>query len=297
MASHVEQLSWFRQMGEKVGFVNAASKTAKAAQNEEPRPWDAPADLREFRTFELADAMELGLCRELTTHFVDPVREGDERRMLVRRSADRQEYVLTTEQKEPLLVARRHGSEKRFDIYVAGEGDPPVALGPAFDMRVGSGDQWTLRSLRCEQCEQRATRASGPRDLLHVKHYREEVGSCQAWCMDVTVPTVLEDSRCAVWCPVCGDRAVDKLKTELTVRRPQWNEKRKLLSLDFFGRAKLASAKNIQLKLSGETVGTDASKVSLLFGKIESNTFVLDVKRPLGAVQAFAVALSTADWH
>jgi len=184
-------------------------------------------------------------------------------------------------------------------MFVAGGGDIPVALGPVFDLQANAArDQWTLRSLRCEHCEYRGTRASGPRDLARMSHYREEIGGGMAWCMDVTIPEVSMDGSCgAVWCPVCGNREADQNKIDLTMRMPKWNRRAQALTLDFFGRVSLSSAKNLQLKVSGETVGKDARKVSLLFGKESSNMFALDVRRPLGTVQAFAIALTTKEWH
>ncbi|CAE7633291.1 TULP9 [Symbiodinium pilosum] len=77
----------------------------------------------------------------------------------------------------------------------------------------------------------------------------------------------------------------------LTTRRPRWNPRQKTLTLDFHGRCSLASAKNFQLEAEG-----DASRVVLLFGKVEKDRFVLDYGHPLGAVQAFAAALSASHW-
>jgi len=313
MVLSVGEIAWFQQLGTAVSSVRekvwgGGSDVAPRCQGihptcadgSPPRFWDAPQDLREWRTFELADAMEQGLSRELTTHFVEPVRIGDEQRFLVRRSENRREYLLTTEQGDPLLLAQASVDGGKFDLFVAGSNDPPIALGPAFDLQANATrDEWTLRSMRCEQCEYRATRASMPRELARVSHYREEIGSSKAWCMDVTIPEVRKDGSCASWCPVCcGTGAADtgNKSTDLVMRRPTWNSRAKALTLDFFGRCSQASAKNIQLKVSGEAVGKDVSKVACLFGKTDTNTFTLDVRRPLGTVQAFAVALTTAHW-
>jgi len=51
----------------------------------------------------------------------------------------------------------------------------------------------------------------------------------------------------------------------------------------------MASAKNFQLE-----VPDMPGKNKLLFGKVGDNQFVLDYRSPLGAVQAFAAALTAA---
>jgi len=308
MALSTEEVRWFRRLG-NLGNALRQKLTGGIIRPLEkalvPRPWDAPNEMRQWRTFELADAMEQGLSRELTTHFVEPIKGSEQVRYLVQRSEDQREFLLKTEKDDPLLLAKLNlesRSGARFDIYVAGGGDPPVALGPAFDVQANPrGDQWTLRSLRCEHCEFRGTRASGPRSLANVSHYREEVGAGTAWCMDVLLPKINDDGSSAVWCQVCGCAGQqEEERTELTMRRPKWNSTVKALMLDFYGRCSLASAKNIQLKVAGDSVGIEggtSDKVKLLFGKTKSNSFVLDFRRPLGTVQAFAIALTTYDWH
>ena len=84
--------------------------------------------------------MEQGICKELTTHFVDPVCQEDEQCLIVKRSEDRRVYVLEVKTGAPLLLARAISDSSKFDIFVAGGGDPPVALGPAFDVQATSSD-------------------------------------------------------------------------------------------------------------------------------------------------------------
>merc|ERR1719253_2382541 len=103
------------------------------------------------------------------------------------------------------------------------------------------------------------------------------------------------------WCELCaaasGGRreAAGCAATRLKTRLPQWNAKLGSLALDFRGRCKEASSRNIQL------CGVDVEKPSardtvLIFGKMGVGAFSLDFRGPLSPVQAFAAALTTTKW-
>jgi len=200
-----------------------------------------------------------------------------------------------------------------------------VALGPAFCLKAKkrSLNDWTLHSTRCEQCATRGRRNYGQRELARMRHYSEEVGVGKALCMDLCVPAPFysEQGGSAIWCPVCSGPAPapqrsnsvcsglsldrrssvcsgfsqdDASSATLTSRRPRWNTKLGTLTLDFRGRVRVASSKNFQLEVPGGD--RDSNNVKLLFGKVVDNQFVLDFKRPLGVVQAFAAALTTVHW-
>ena len=64
----------------------------------------------------------------------------------------------------------------------------------------------------------------------------------------------------------------------------------KALMLDFFGRVDLASVRNFQLESEPKV------PISLLFGKLGANQYLLDVKKPLCVIQAFAAALTASVW-
>lgn len=63
--------------------------------------------------------------------------------------------------------------------------------------------------------------------------------------------------------------------------------------LNFYGRVTLASVKNFQLV---EEDDDENQKPLLQFGKVGSDVFTMDFRRPLSAVQAFAICLSTFDF-
>ena len=75
--------------------------------------------------------------------------------------------------------------------------------------------------------------------------------------------------------------------TVLETKKPIWDDVHHQRILNFHGRVKSSSIKNIQLVDPKET-----RKVLLQFGRVDHNTFILDYKHPFSAVQAFAVAIT-----
>jgi len=255
---------------------------------------DVPDEPRQWCAFEFADLMEQGLSGGLTSTFLEVSQE--EVRLCVQRSQDRKEYLLTTPDGAKLLLARKNDNGDTFSIFVTGDGEPPKAMGPAFSLVPNKEkNKWSLDAKTCDQCQSRGKRVCGGRELAFISHHMEEVGQGQICCLDMEIPSVLDNSsKQDVWCPVCrGSDAkdCDQKFTELTSRRPKWNPRRKTLSMDFYGRCSMASSKNIQL----EDV-SKPEKLRLLYGKVAPNQFVLDYNCPLSMVQAFAAAVSTSVW-
>jgi hypothetical protein len=251
---------------------------------------DVPDEPRQWCAFEYADLMEQGLSGGIASSFLEVPEK--EMRLCVERSPDRKQFLLTSSNGANLLIARANDNSESFSIFVTGDGEPPRALGPAFTLVPSkSKDRWNLHATVCDKCESRGKRICGSREIASIVHYREEVGQGQICCMDLEIPALSEEGIADVWCPLCNGHGADQQCLELTTRKPTWNARRKSLSLDFFGRCHLASAKNFQLELVGKP-----EKVKLLFGKVGPNQFVLDYNRPLSMVQAFAAAVSTTVW-
>jgi hypothetical protein len=303
MAASNEDLSWFRKLGRIAG--RAVEKIKKKTT------YMPDTHSVEYRAFELADAMEQGLAKELTTAFIKapppPSKQKPVETLLVRRSDDRGEHVLYSNDGEPLLIAKgpKGGGADRIDIYVPTGGDPPVALGPAFTLAADlyCDDTWVLTAERCECCEYLPpSKAScsckqGRRQLAHIRHFRETIGGGSAMCMEVDLPALRQDGTPEVWCTRTGTSNDESREIIfLESRRPRWNTKLSSLVMSFWGRCTCASAKNFQLQTMGAKRSDKEQDVELLFGKTGVNSFVLDYRRPLGMVQAFAVALSTASW-
>jgi len=299
------RLAWFRQLGGAVAAKVCTRAWAGVhpdpADGPAPATWDCPEEARQWYAFENADAMEQGLAPGLATSFVEPPK--DDEHLLVHRSQDRREYVLKAAGGSgnkggggsPILLARQSEDGSSFSIFVAGDGEPPRALGPAFTVSATSAarDEWSLYSERCDQCESRGKRVCGRRGLARMRHYVELMGEGKAFCMDLAAP-----DESSVWCPACGGNPEDWTIKELTTRRPRWNPRQRTLTLDFHGRCSRASAKNFMLQERRENGSVRSRRdVRLLLGKVRDDLFALEFGRPLGTVQAFAAALTAMHWR
>jgi len=282
------------------------------------KPSQPSEGLLQWRSFDLADAMEQGLAREVTTSYITPPpQDVPSKHLIVKRSEDNSEHILATEDGEALLMSRRSKDKSRVDIYIPGGGDPPVALGPAFTLREDCGNSpgrkncgdhedaprtFTLWSERCDCCRylSAAQKCSGcgpgRRELAKIWQQKEELGPAKIMCMEVDLPELCADGTPTIWCTRTGGANAAQSRIELESRRPKWNQRIRSLTLDFYGRCSQASAKNFQLMLKGRDEG-EIKEADLLFGKIADNTFVLDYKHPLSMAQAFAIALSTNQWQ
>lgn len=253
---------------------------------------DIPDEPRQWTAFEYADIMEQGLSGGLAGSFMKTADE--ETRLLVNRSPDKKELLLTDYDGQKILLARIT-DDGGFNIFVTADGEPPLALGPAFSMSCNAAkDKWILKANTCNLCESRGRRLCGSRELAYISHHIEKVpmgGDAKIMCMDLEIPATSEDGLTDMWCPVCKGQDAEQKCVELTTRRPKWNNRAKTLTMDFFGRCKLASAKNFQLEEISET-----ETMKLLFGKAAESQYVLDFHRPLSPVQAFAAAISTMVW-
>mmetsp|Transcript_46457 Transcript_46457/g.86858 ORF Transcript_46457/g.86858 Transcript_46457/m.86858 type:complete len:280 (-) Transcript_46457:166-1005(-) len=275
MEHHLQDYVWWRGASKE--------KLGKLGLQDVPKPGLG---------FELADILEQGMGPGLTSSFIEPFGafgspDAKDQRLTVL-CEDRQ-YSLGKDGRT-LLIAKALDGNLGFDIFIPNEEGLQSGLGPAFLLRSSQKlDSWLLTSSRCEQCEARGSRQCGTRELCRMSHYSERVGEGNAFCMDVELPELTEEGRSSVVCSVCTREEIGGCV--LSTRRPRWNPRQKTLTLDFHGRCNMASAKNFQLEAEN-----DSSKVTLLYGKVEANKFVLDYSHPLGMVQAFAAALSASHW-
>lgn len=74
-----------------------------------------------------------------------------------------------------------------------------------------------------------------------------------------------------------------------------WDEHRKVYSMNFYGRVGRASAKNFQLASTLKDFQQDTGGLCMQFGRVEDDSFNIDVGHPLSPLQAFAIALSMFD--
>jgi hypothetical protein len=254
---------------------------------------EVPDEPRQWYGFEYADLMEQGQAAGLTRDFLGVPSKNEEVRLCVSRSPDRKEFLLTTQEGPSCLLARLSDNGCDFNIFMAKDGQAPVALGPMFTLTANrTQDCWTLCASTCDCCEIKGKRLRGARELAYIRHFKEHIGPSDQdiHCVDMEVPCMTEDGM-DVWCPVCKPEG-KYFSTDLTSRRPKWNARVKAVALDFFGRVSMASTKNFQLALDHKP-----DKVKLLFGKVGPHQYVLDFHRPLSMIQAFAVAISSFTWQ
>ena len=72
---------------------------------------------------------------------------------------------------------------------------------------------------------------------------------------------------------------------------PEWSDEHEAYVLDFYNRVEKPSVKNFQLVEDIE----NETEVVLQFGKVNENTFNLDLRAPFTPLQAVALALSSCD--
>lgn len=298
MTVFAEDCSWFRQLSRR--FAQEASRHLPSAN-------------KEWLAFDLADSLEQGLARELTTQYTAACCDQKARALTVVRSEDRLEYLLMGEDDQPLMLAIARPSARRFDIYATDESGNHRALGPSFELAFSSDTlHWELCAEQCGNCVYKTrcsdvSRSSGKRCLLRAHQARRAIGPGFAMSMGVELPSGGE-----VWCN-CQDRGApcsDDISPrvplveyggsclKLESLKPRWSSRLRSLTLDFDGRCSRASAKNFQLApcRSGDAACPDSKDTVLQFGKMRAHTFCLDFKAPLGVVQSFALALTTAFW-
>jgi hypothetical protein len=254
---------------------------------------DALGERRSW-AFEHADLMEQGLGTGLVHEYLEVPKKDVEVRMCLERSPDRKQFLLTTDDGSCRLLALLNDNGSGFQIFTAKDGEPPAVMGPMFTLRRdGTRERWTLCAQACDHCEKKGRRLCGSRELAHIYHYKEHVedGDGEIHCLDMEIPFSSDDGDVEIWCPMCRPEREHQC-TSLSTRRPKWDARRRTLSLNFFGRCSLASAKNFQLEVVGKP-----EKVKLLFGKVGAHQFVLDFHRPLSTIQAFAAAVSAFSWQ
>lgn len=279
-------------------LISPGSKASRCVhpQGDGARVGDVPEEPRQWCAFEYADLMEQGRSSGPSTDFMEIPQE--EARVCVELSEDKKEFLLTSEDGQNILLARRNNDDDGFGIFFVHDGEPPRALGPAFTLtrNKASDKTWTLYASTCDQCECQGRRNCGRRELANFNQHIEEVGEAKICCMEVEIPAVSQEGVIDVWCPMCRGQA-DQECIELTSRRPKWNNRRKALMMDFFGRVSEASVRNIMLELPEDSDAQQPKETQthkLLFGKVGPNQYVLDFSKPLSMVQAFAMAVFTS---
>lgn len=256
---------------------------------------------------QLADCMEQGFSREMTTDFTMPLRRVRRLwRFRLLRSQDYRSASLVTEDGDFLLYARLVPESRKIEFHVY----PPGFLSkrddllstPAFTMCYSKcTTKWRLVQERCQHCQLSPLHLSctnhGKQQLAFIQHHERTAGDGLANVMKLRIPGIYKDGSSVIWCPMQGkldlaDLPDDDLDSQqLVSRSPVLNDQGKSLALNFKDREVVPSAKNFQL-----TLPQKPQSAICQFGKLGPNTFSLDVRHPLSIVQAFALAMSTTFW-
>eukprot|EP00930_Biecheleria_cincta_P033692 TRINITY_DN23342_c0_g1_i1.p1 TRINITY_DN23342_c0_g1~~TRINITY_DN23342_c0_g1_i1.p1 ORF type:complete len:304 (-),score=42.09 TRINITY_DN23342_c0_g1_i1:449-1360(-) len=259
------------------------------------------------RAFDIADTLETGMAREIVTEFTHPLRRARQLwKFQVERSADNLQYRLLSGNGDFLMYARVSLEIRQvgFFLYDPDENQNLYnGAKPAFSMSWSKDKtEWCIVQERCENCQfspKHLTCACyGKQQIAWISHHRKPIGAGIFNCMEVQVPGLHEDGSRVVWCPLTGrddlSVAIDddsQEAHELITKEPSWNDQIQSLVLDFKGREIISSAKNFQLGMAH-----NPEHVLCQYGKIGAQTFGLDFKYPLSAIQAFGISLSTIFW-
>jgi hypothetical protein len=239
--------------------------------------------------FDAADFMESGLVRAPWVLQQPESTVAPRRQMRVQRSKNKLEHTLYDEDGRIALVAHTIEAENQVKMFAAR--DDTKKAQPVFTLSFDeSTTEWQLDSNCCESDVYRSYKTpmpprAGGKTLMRASQMKEKIGLGVALVMDVDVPEVSEQSGRSTWSPLPCDA---EPQCVLTSKRPVWSRKLQSLTMDFNGRVKCASAKNVQLLMGDD--------LKLVFGKVKPGNFILDFEHPLSVAQAFAIGLTTMFW-
>lgn len=297
--------SWFWPLGRRAAGQEQCKEACSArgdSENDEDHEYE--------RAFVLANTLEQGFAREVATDLLQPLRRSNRLYQFhVIRSADLLQYRFCSDDGHFLMHACLLPDARRVDFHLYNPCDRDTSTShfdpsrPAFTMTWNEAKtEWMLVQEKCECCQFSPKHSScsrcGKQQVAFIRHSRIVIGEGSFNRMEINIPGLYSDDQRVIWCPKLGrgDLSLDPLddsheSLRLITKRPEWNSQVQSLVLDFKGRRIAASAKNFQLIVEQ---GTD--RVVCQYAKIGSNTFCLDFRYPLSAVQAFASALTTAFW-
>lgn len=251
------------------------------------------------RAYDIADALEGGMARELTADFQHPLRRaGSLWKFRVVRSEDRLQYRLCSNEGDFLMYASVSMEDHRISLFTY---DPNENRGsdlfdrsrPAFTLTFDeTKTHWQLFEERCEhcRCDLRRHQCQAKKRLARVRQNKIEVGDGIFNAMDLQLPGLSSDGTPVAECAAVEDDE-SPCPRKLVTRPPKWNDEVDSLVLDFRGRKILSSAKNFQLATSERP-----EHVVCQYGKIGQHTFGLDFRHPLSVAQAFGISLTTLFW-
>jgi len=135
-------------------------------------------------------------------------------------------------------------------------------------------------------------------ELLAIRFDKSILGSGGPTQLHAVLPTESEEGGRAVFRPRAKEETiVERHKggrktglVDMSNKLPTWNERLQSYTLEYNGRATEPSVKNIQLVEAQES-----HDIKFQLGKVGSDRFNVDYKRPYSALQAFAIAVAVMD--
>ena len=181
--------------------------------------------------------------------------------------------------------------------------DSPHYLGKLRAGGVGGAD-WAMYDNGLSEKEAAGDAMLRRRQLLGVTYERNLLGAGGPARLEVLVPRDASADGDAASLPPPDDgeaTLAERWKAgerdgllRLRNKEPEWSDELGTYTLEYNGRATLASVKNIQLAADAAVEGGHA-ELYFQLGKVSDDRFNVDWKAPLSAMQAFGVALSAFD--
>lgn len=248
------------------------------------------------RTYDVAESLELGLAREVSTSaFTRPLLAWGYRRSLhISASKDGLRHRLFSEAGELLLFAQvLPGALRRVDLHLYGPQSQLHDAGrPAFTLTCDAKRrEWLITQSQCDCCRALSGRKhpcvqQARHQLAVIRHSRESIGE---GLMNRLVAHLPQVAREAEGVGVVGDFGASV--RSLDTVRPKWDKDIGGLVLPFMGRHAQASPRNFQL-----TEGDREAGHVFQLAYTGSRTYSLDYGNPVSLVQAFGLSLTTLLW-
>lgn len=251
------------------------------------------------RAYDIADSLEKGLAREITSDFQHPLKRSKSLwKFRVLRSEDKLQYRLFSQGGDFLMYASACPKDHRISLYMYDPQDPEQAdlfdpSRPAFTMNFSDDNtEWRLVEEQCELCRYNSRQhcCCSKHEVARIRHHQERLGDGIFNNMEIDLPGLCPWTGASM--KACQEEFHEApARQTLVTRMPVWNDEVDSLVMDFKGRHVLSSSKNFQLVSPAKP-----SSVVCQYAKIGHSAFGLDFKFPLSVVQAFGISLTSLLW-
>lgn len=246
------------------------------------------------RAYEIADALEGGLARELISDLQRPLKRSISRlwKFKVVRSEDGMRYRLLSDACDFLMFASVSKKARQISFFTYDPEEKRDAQlfdrsRPAFVLEFDETEtQWQLFEERCEHCRcaPQWRRCQGKRRVARVEHSRVAVGDGVFNCMDVQIPGLHSTGSQLIKCASCDDES--SCPQRLATKQDELGRLSSASRSEVF-----SSVKNFQLATPQQP-----KHAVCQYNKIGPDSFGLDFRYPLSVAQAFSISMTTIFW-